>query len=130
MVELAKHPAGELVPLGHLAERQQISPKYLEQVVAVLRPAGLVESVRGSEGGYRLARPASQITAWDIYAAVDGSVAVVDCGAGGACKRKGKCAAQELWGQVDRGIRSVLESRTLKALAERETTLQGRGREV
>ena len=71
MVELANH--GEtLVPLKEISDTQQISLKYLEQIITPLAKAGLVTSVRGAQGGYRLARPAEQITAGEILRAVEG----------------------------------------------------------
>ena len=79
MVELASATPGEYLPLKAVSDNQGISVKYLEQIVAPLSKAGLVESGRGSQGGYRLSRPAAQITAGDILRAVEGEIVPVPC---------------------------------------------------
>ena len=78
MVELANRP-NDLIPLKDISDKQRISLKYLEQIVAPLSKAGLVESGRGSQGGYRLSRSAAQITAGDILRAVEGEIVPVPC---------------------------------------------------
>ena len=93
MIELAKQPSDRPIPLRELAQNQQISPKYLEQMAASLKIAGLIESVRGAEGGYRLARPAREITVWDIYNVLDVSVEPIEC-LSTHCKREPVCAAR------------------------------------
>ncbi|WP_270763250.1 RrF2 family transcriptional regulator [Gemmiger qucibialis] len=79
MVELASATPGEYLPLKAVSDNQGISVKYLEQIVAPLSKAGLVESGRGSQGGYRLSRSAAQITAGDILRAVEGEIVPVPC---------------------------------------------------
>ena len=71
MVELANRP-NDLIPLKEISDKQRISLKYLEQIVTPLAKAGLVSSVRGAQGGYRLARPAEEITSGEILRAVEG----------------------------------------------------------
>ncbi|MBN2759147.1 MAG: Rrf2 family transcriptional regulator [Rhodobacteraceae bacterium] len=82
LVDLALAPEGQLVSLGEIAERQNVSLAYLEQLFVKLRRAGLVASVRGPGGGYRLARPADAIRVSDIMEAVDETVNAMDKGAG------------------------------------------------
>ena len=123
MVELAKQPDNKPVPLRLLADNQQISPKYLEQMASSLKIAGLLESVRGAEGGYRLAKPAEDITIWDIYQVLDISVQPADC-FGASCTRKDLCSAQELWMELADSITDILESYNLEDLAQREMELQ------
>jgi len=82
LVDLALAPEGQLVSLGEIAERQNVSLAYLEQLFVKLRRAGLVASVRGPGGGYRLARPADAIRVSDILEAVDETVNAMDKGAG------------------------------------------------
>ena len=79
MIELAQHDAPGPLQLKIIAQRQEISVKYLEQLMAVLKAAGLVNSIRGSRGGYELARASNQITLSDILHCVEGPVATVDC---------------------------------------------------
>ena len=82
LVDLALAPEGQLVSLGEIAERQNVSLAYLEQLFVKLRRAGLVSSVRGPGGGYRLARGADAIRVSDILEAVDETVSAMDKGAG------------------------------------------------
>ena len=123
MIELAKQPQDKLVPLRVLAKNQQISPKYLEQITAALKIAGLLKSVRGPEGGYRLSRPADKITVWDIYSVLDITVEPLEC-LSSYCERMKFCAARTLWTELDKSIATVLKSRTLKQLAKCEIDLQ------
>ena len=82
LVDIALQPPGDLVTLGDIARRQDISLPYLEQLFVKLRRAGLVESVRGPGGGYRLARATSEIRVVDVLAAVDETVDAMHKGAG------------------------------------------------
>lgn len=125
MIELAKAENGAAVPLRQLARNQGVSSKYLEQMASSLKIAGLIESVRGAEGGYRLGRPAKDITAWDIYCVLDIATEPVDCIAG-HCDRVEKCSAGELWREMTEAIETVLKSRTLRDLADREKTMSRR----
>ena len=78
MVELANRP-NDLIPLKDISDKQRISLKYLEQIVTPLAKSGLVSSVRGAQGGYRLARPAAQITSGEILRAVEGELTARSC---------------------------------------------------
>ncbi len=122
MVELAKQRDNRPVPLRKLAENQDISPKYLEQMAASLKIAKLIESVRGAEGGYRLARPASEITVLDIYNVLDVSGDPIDCQES-ACHRQDYCVMREVWAEMVDSIRKVLSSKNLQQLANRECKL-------
>ncbi len=82
LADLAMQPAETLLSLGEIAKRQDISLPYLEQLFVKLRRAGLVESVRGPGGGYRLAKPASEIRVADVLGAVDETVSALHTGAG------------------------------------------------
>ncbi|MFC1782419.1 RrF2 family transcriptional regulator [Planctomycetota bacterium] len=123
MVELAKQSDDMPISLRELAEKQQISPKYLEQMAASLKIAGLVESIRGAEGGYRLGRPADKITAWDIYQVLDIASTPTDC-LNHHCNRENICSCRELWDDLNRSIVEILQSYTLQKLAKRELALQ------
>ena len=122
MVELAKKKDRKPVPLRILAENQGISTKYLEQMAAALKIAGLIESVRGAEGGYRLARPAGGITVLDIYNVLDVAGDPIDCYVT-PCDRLDHCAMRELWAEMVTCLHKVLASRTLQQLANRENKL-------
>lgn len=125
MIELAHNFEGKPVPLRKLAENQAISAKYLEQMATALKIAGLITSVRGAEGGYRLARPAEEITVWDIYAVLDVAVDVINCKKNPCadvevCDRDGFCATQSMWMEVNTMMVNYLKSKTLKQLMDRQ----------
>ncbi len=105
-----------------VAVRQDISHLYLEQIFAVLRRAGYVNSVRGAHGGYTIARPLDDITALEIVELLEGSVAPVLClDEDAGCERTGNCAAEPLWRRVDDAVRRVLGGTSLADLvAERQ----------
>lgn len=116
MVELANH--GEtLVPLKEISDTQQISLKYLEQIITPLAKAGLVTSVRGAQGGYRLARPAEQITAGEILRAVEGELTAIPClGANVDCPRRDQCQTIGFWCGLNDLINHYVDGVTLAAL--------------
>jgi Rrf2 family protein len=115
MIELAQNEASRPLQLKLIAKRQDISIKYLEQLMAVLRSAGFIRSVRGSKGGYILARPAGQIRLSDILHSLEGPVATVDCVEDAdRCVRAAECAARQVWIKVQQAIDNVLESITLQ----------------
>lgn len=122
LIELAKQPDNHPVPLRQLARNQQISAKYLEQMAAIMKTAGLIESVRGSDGGYRLAKPPQNITVWDVYNVLDTDDALVDC-RNSVCERLPFCATQEIWADLNQAIRKTLQTKNLKELAEQEKKL-------
>lgn len=127
MIDIAVNggDAGVLVPLKSISERQEISVKYMEQIMALLTRAGLVRSVRGNVGGYALARLPRQIRVGDILRAAEGDLAPVPCVAGDTnfCPRADKCSALGFWEELDRVIEDFADSRTLEDLASRERRL-------
>lgn len=107
----------EPTSLKTVADRQDLSHQYLEQIFAVLRRAGIVESVRGAHGGYRVSRPLSEVSALEIVELLEGSVAPVRCIEDDhACDRVGRCSTESLWRQVDAAVRGVLGSTSLADL--------------
>ncbi len=103
--------------LKTVADRQQLSHQYLEQIFAVLRRGEFVESVRGARGGYRLARSPDRITALDVVEALEGSVAPVACiDDDDTCGRVGACSTEPLWREVDQAVRRVLGGTTVADL--------------
>ncbi len=120
MVDLVLNQNGPL-PLRVIAESQKISESYLEQVFACLRRAGLVKGVRGSSGGYVLARPAAEITVEEILTALEGPIIPVNCveaSASARCPRKDSCVTYPLWKKLAGRINEVLSSTTLQDLAD------------
>lgn len=126
MADLARRSgepnAGEPVTLCEIAERQEISLAYLEQLFAKLRRGGLVIAARGPKGGYRLAHPASETRIADIIFAVDEPIKVTRCRDGssrGCVSRTARCLTHDLWEELGRHIEVFLESVTLADVVER-----------
>ena len=115
MADLAKHGAGDALPLSSIAERQQISLAYLEQLFVKLRRARLVDSARGRSGGYRLGRPAVNISVAEIMAAVEEGVRMTRCHGEDAtpCVAGQRCLTHGLWDALGEQIRTFLDSISL-----------------
>lgn len=125
MTDLARHEQGRAVTLADIAARQEISLSYLEQLFARLRRAGLVRSVRGPGGGYRLALSAADTRVVDIVAAVDEPLHAVRCSptAGRGCMRSGeKCLTHDLWDALGRTIHDFLAGVSLADIVERRVS--------
>jgi Rrf2 family protein len=120
MADLAKYGADGSVPLSAIAERQQISLAYLEQLFLKLRRAGLVESERGRSGGYRLGRPASTISVAEVMAAVDEDMRMTRCAGEAAkpCLPGRRCLTHGLWDALGLQIAAFLESVTLQEVLD------------
>ena len=120
IIELAQNGNNKPLQLKIIAKRQDISVKYLEQLMAVLRSGGFVRSVRGSKGGYVLAKTPDQIKLNDVLHRLEGPVATVECVEDkDCCTRSADCAARSLWMQVERAIEKILESVTLQDLVDK-----------
>ncbi|MDA8231660.1 MAG: Rrf2 family transcriptional regulator [Magnetospirillum sp.] len=122
MVDLTCHSQGNPVALADIAERQEISLSYLEQLFGRLRKGGLVRSVRGPGGGYLLSRPAGQMRISDIILAVDEPIQTTRCSPGspaGCHHNKGRCLTHELWEELGNQIYLYLSSVSLADVVER-----------
>ena len=122
MVDIARHSNGNPVPLAEIAERQEISLSYLEQLFAKLRRSGLVSSVRGPGGGYRLGHDRDQIRISDIIVAVDEPLHAVRCtpGAPTGCRiDRSRCLTHDLWEELSNQIHLYLSSVSLGDVCER-----------
>lgn len=115
MIDIAQDTSGGPVSLAAIAERQDISQEYLEQLFAKLRRAGLVESARGPGGGYRLARTSDLISMAEIITAADEPLRVTRCNgdAVDGCVRGERCCAHDLWSSLGRQMMYFLSSVTL-----------------
>lgn len=118
MVDLAQHEGQGPVPLATIAERQEISLSYLEQLFARLRRAGLVVSSRGPGGGYRLAKPIEEITIAAIVDAVDETIDTTRCGGKENCHHDQICATHHLWENLNTKIYDYLASVTLAQVVD------------
>lgn len=117
MIEFAMNP-GACTKINQVAERQEISVKYLEQIVTLLHRAGYVKSVRGAQGGYLLTREPKDYTAGEILRAVEGSLSPVPCLDDDfeGCERAAGCSALSLWKQMKEAIDNVVDHVTLADL--------------
>lgn len=112
---------GSRLSVTQLAEKQGVSVAYLEQLIAGLRKAGLVESARGASGGYTLSRPPEEISVGEVLRALEGSTAILDCvgvESSGGCENACSCSARPLWLKLQQKIDDVLDSTTIKDMAD------------
>lgn len=135
MMDLAIHDYEGPVTLADISNCQGISLSYLEQLFAKLRKSGLVEGVRGPGGGYRLGKPASQISIADIISAVDESIDATRCKGNADCQAGEKCLTHQLWTDLSKSLYEFLDGLTLanfinrpevRAVARRQDTMASR----
>lgn len=119
MLDLALHGDQAPVSLADIAARQDISLAYLEQILARLRRRGLVSSVRGPGGGYRLEADRAAISVAAIIDAVDESLDATRCGGAGDCQQGERCLTHDLWADLSREVHQYLDGVSLAALVER-----------
>ena len=127
MLDIAMNSTVNPVPLKDTAERQSISVKYLEQIISALVRVGYVKSIRGPQGGYRLAKAPADYTVGMIVRQVEGSMVPVACLEEGGmdCTRQGECVTLRIWKELDEAIRGVLEKYTLEDLIGWQEELGG-----
>lgn len=120
MLDLALHDNDAPIRIKDIALRQNISDKYLEQIISSLNKAGYVKSIRGPQGGYKLARDTSFYTVGMILRLTEGSLAPVACleDEENLCTRQESCATLRLWQKLDDAIKSVVDTVTLTDLVE------------
>lgn len=130
MIDLARYADKEPVSIGSIALRQDISERYLEQLVALLKKAGLVKSIRGASGGYVLAKPRAEISVGDVLRALEGSLEPVKCAAfysEEGCGSAGSCVTKYVWQKINDSINQTVDEMNLKALVEVGETLKESG---
>ena len=119
ILELAENAGKGPLQLRVIAGRQDISAKYLEQLMAVLKAAGFVRSVRGAKGGYILAKPPDKIRLNEVFHCLEGTVTTAECVEDEKyCLRAAGCAVRIIWTRVHRAIEEVLEAITLQDLID------------
>ena len=127
MLELASHYGEGPIELKEIARKEDISLKYLEQVINPLRAAGLVKSIRGSKGGYSLAKPPSQICLYDVVETLEGALNLVEClHDSKACQRTPLCVTRDIWKEVSDAISQIFYSVTLEDMVHRKKEKEGR----
>ena len=119
LLDLALHARTGPVSLADISERQEISISYLEQLFAKLRKNGLVKSVRGPGGGYRLSREADAIFVAEVIDAVDESLDVTRCEGRGDCQNGERCLTHDLWMDLSNQIHQFLSGISLQSLVDR-----------
>ncbi len=122
LVQVARHRAAEPLTIAEIAAREGLSPEYAAKLMRALRTGGLVASTRGASGGYRLARPAAAITAWDVLEVLGGSFfpeGFCDSHPGQKrdCVHTVGCSIRSLWGRVEGTVRTLLEGVSIADLA-------------
>jgi len=132
MTDLAKHGGGDAIALSAIGERQQLSVAYLEQIFSQLRRAGLVESLRGRSGGYRLARAAASIPIAAIMFAVEEETRMTRCldlhGDTSGCVGQTKCLTHGLWHALGDHIRTFLNDVSLQDVVDGTVSRADEGR--
>lgn len=117
MIDLALNSNEKYVTAKEISERQEISNKYLEQIIAMLNKAGYLETARGNTGGYKLARKPNEYIVGDILKATEGDLAPIDClTEAGKCKRQEKCTTYSFWKGLDDVINEYVNNKTLEDL--------------
>lgn len=127
LIDLAVNSGGEVVSIHSIAQRQNISERYLEQLMGKLRRAGLVDSVRGAGGGYRLARPPGEISVGEVLCALEGSLDAVTCPGNEeepGCEGADMCVARFVWKRINDSIRQAVDTLMIDQLAEESRRIQ------
>jgi Rrf2 family transcriptional regulator, cysteine metabolism repressor len=119
MIDLALlQQSDQPIHLNEIAKRQDLSDKYLEQIISILKSNNFVVSIRGAKGGYFLSRPASEINAKDIVESLEGKLNLVDCLGDISCEITGHCATQKLWNLMSNSLKDLLKNLTLEELVK------------
>lgn len=122
MLDLAYNHTGSFIPIKNISQRQDISDKYLEQIITQLSRAGLVKSARGAQGGYMLAKEPQEYTVGEILRLLEGNLAPVACvdDTKDACTRADECVAMEVWREIKDAVNKVVDNITLADLVEQQ----------
>lgn len=122
MIDLAEHSSGGYIPLKDIAERQDISEKYLESIVVLLSKAGLLEGLRGKGGGYKLTKRPEQYTAGSILKLTEGTMAPVACleDRANSCPRASECRTLPMWEKLNSQLEQFFEGVTIADLMKKD----------
>lgn len=118
MIDLASRGGDRYVPLSELAEMQGISEKYLENIIAPLSRAGIVEAARGKGGGYRLSGAPEECTAWQVLYLAEQGLTAAGCQGEEGCDKASACRTRPLWKELDSLLESYLTRVTLRQLMD------------
>ncbi len=122
MLDLAEHQSCDFIALKDIAQRQNISKKYLEQIIPMLNRSGMLKTNRGSQGGYQLAKTPDKYTVGDILRLTEGSLSPVACAEEGeaGCERSGECAVLPVWQGLYKVINEYLDGITLQNILDKQ----------
>jgi len=127
MLELASRYGEGPIDLKEIAKKEDISLKYLEQVIIPLRTAGLVKSVRGSKGGYSLAKPPSEICLNDLVEVLDGPIDLIECLKDPKkCSKSPSCVTRDIWKEASDAIYNIFHSITFEEMVNRKKEKEGK----
>lgn len=118
MIELAENYGERYIPLKEISESQDITVKYLEQIVSLLAKAELVVSTRGNSGGYKLSKKPSEYKILEIFSAAEGDFEAAPCDAGKGCERYRRCKAASFWQGLERAVCDYMNSQTLEDIVK------------
>lgn len=121
LIDLGVNSGNDTVSLQNIAQRQQISVSYLEQLMAMLKKAGLVKSSRGAYGGYQLGKPANEISVGDVLRVLEGSLDAASCPGienDGSCHGSDVCVAKIVWQRINDSITNAVDTLMLDQLIE------------
>ena len=120
ILELAENFGNSPVQLKKIAKDQGISIKYLEQLMAILKSAGIVNSTRGAKGGYILAKSPKEIRLSDCFNCLEGPIVTVECVENDSyCTKTSDCITRQVWSEIQKAVMSILEEYTLQDLINR-----------
>lgn len=121
LIDIAEHSSEDRIPLKEIAERQDISQKYIEAIMTMLSKSGLVDAVHGKGGGYKLNRAPSEYKVGDILRLTEGTLAPVACLEKNAkpCSRESVCRTLSMWSKLDELVENYLDSVTLADLMKK-----------
>ena len=132
IVDIAYNGRGKPEQIRKIAERQEIPPRYLEQIFQRLKKAGIIKTLRGAKGGYYLGKPPSQISVADVIQVTDGPLTPVLCREyskkDAECHRAGYCVVKPVWDEVGRRMAEYLRSVTIEELCQKAETMEGKTR--
>ncbi|WP_025641261.1 RrF2 family transcriptional regulator [Schnuerera ultunensis] len=132
MFQLALHYGEGPIPLNSIASAQELSENYLEQLVSTLRKSGLLNSVRGAQGGYMLAKSPEDITVGNILRALEGDMAPADCviDNSNGCEKEENCVTKLVWMRMRDSINQVIDSISLQDMLDEQAKMESKQREA
>jgi len=119
MIELAKHYGKGPITTGTISKNQNISVKYLEQLIIPLKKAKLIKSMRGPKGGHMLAKSPEKISVWEILSIVEGKLSLIDCVIDdSACESSAECPIRPVWGEAYTSMKKIFQRASLKSVID------------